>query len=251
MKNVDLFNQFVLRIFERLYEEFPVPTALNPREFVEQVELSPYPDCPVSTYYAPGLVWSTDSDDDTDETNDPFADLKVIWNVEATVVEVEAHLQRKLTDFEFHHLKKTGHRPVTPEEQGLLDEWEAERERIDQIRKTEFELQDESLFKERVFTSTLQFLVSEELIRFKDIPPPPRADQRINPPDMLIEKSAAKLSFMLTSKGFSHLNKTIKKGKLADDLTLYEAIKKALRDNTVQGVVGTLVQAAITPLVFN
>jgi len=204
----------------------------------------------VSTFCAPDFFWFTDADDNTDESDALFSGLQVIWNVEETGVEVEAHLQRNLTDFELHHLKKTGYRPLRPDEELLLTQWEAEKDRIDQVRKTEFELQDESRFKERVFISTLQFLVSEGLIRFKDLPPPPRADQKINPPDILIEKSAAKLSFMLTNKGFSHLNKTIKKGKLTDDLTLYEAIKKALKDNSVQGVVGSLAQAAITPFVL-
>lgn len=244
MKNVDLFNEFVLRIFEQLYEEFPLQTNLNPSKFIEEVEFSPYPERPVKTDCTPEFFWLGN------DSSEPFG-IQRNWDITATVVEVEAILKRKLTDFELHKLKTTGHRPVTEAEQQLLDNWEAEVARIESIRLGERELLERANFKKRVFVSTLQFLVNEGLIRFKDIPPPPKAGQIVYPPDILIEKSAGKLSFVLTSKGFAHLNKTLKSGQLADNMTLYDAIKKALKDNAMQGVVASLAQVAITSFTTN
>jgi len=90
-------------------------------------------------------------------------------------------------------------------------------ERADQLRKEKTEAY---ALQKAIFDGTLDFLVSENIIR---------------------ESESGK--YLLTSKGFSHLNKSFKSGAIADDETTGSIIKKLLQkgsDTTFQGVAGAL-----------
>lgn len=229
MKNVTLFNDFVLQIFDHLYDHFPVPCAINPEDFIAKSDLSPYPPRPVITYCGP------DRSRFFPIQNDGYQKMWVTHPWEATISETEALLSRTLTESEKDVLLRTGNRPVTPDEQLVLNDWVAEKSRIDSLRLTQKEQQEEAETKRAVFISTLQFLNSERLIRYIDIPPTEQEGTVNNPPDILIRKATKHLRFVLTSKGFTHLNRAFTDGKLSEEMTLYQAIKRMLKDKAVEG----------------
>jgi hypothetical protein len=239
MQNVALFNDFVLQIFDHLYDRFPVPCAINPEDFIAKVEFSPYPPCPVSTYCGPDRSWLFSS------KKEQYEKMWAAHPWEATVSETETLLSRTLTDSEKDVLLRTGKRPVTPEEQQLLDDWVTEKARIDSLRETQKSQREEAETKQTVFIATLQFLNSERLIRFVDIPPPTEEGRVLNPPDILIQKATKRLRFVLTSNGFTHLNRTFMGGKLSEEMTLYQAIKRTLKEKAVEGAGAAGTQALV------
>jgi hypothetical protein len=239
MQSVALFNEFVLQIFDHLYDRFPVPCVIDPEDFIARVELSPYPPRPVDTYCGPDRSWFF---------TPPKEQYEKIWAGhpwETTISETETLLARPLTDSERDVLLRTGKRPVTHEEQQSLDDWLAENVRIDSLRETQRSQREDAEAKRVVFIATLQFLNSERLIRFVDIPPPTQEGQVLNPPDILIQKVTKRLKFVLTSKGFTHLNRAFKGGKLSEEMTLYEAIKRTLKEKAVEGAGAAGAQALV------
>jgi len=238
MQNVALFNDFVLQIFDHLYDHFPVPCAIDPEEFIAKVELSPYPPRPVNTYFGPDDSWFFASIEGQREA---------WWAAhpwEETATTVEGILSRRLTEEERSVLLRTGERPVTADEQRMLADWQAQNERIDVERATQSARNQEAEIKSDVFIATIQFLNSEGLIRFIDIPPP-NGGQVINPPDILIQRAARRLRFVLTSRGFTHLNRAFAGGKLSEEITLYQAIKNALKNKAVEGAGSVGVQTLV------
>lgn len=229
MQNVALFNDFVLQVFDHLYDQFPVPCSINAEDFIAKVEFSPYPPRPVNTYCGPDRSWFFPS------KKEQYEKMWAAHPWEETVSETQALLSRTLTDSEKDGLLQTGKRPATPDEQQLLDDWAAEKVRIDSLRVTQKAQLEEAERKQAVFIATLQFLNSERLIRFVDIPPPRQEGQVLNPPDVLIEKATHRLRFVLTSNGFTHLNRAFSGGKLSEEITLYQAIKRTLKEKTVEG----------------
>lgn len=239
MKNVALFNDFVLQIFDHLYDHFPVPCTINPEDFIAKVELSPYPPCPVTTYCGPDHSWFVPTKEE------PYEKMWAAHPWAATLEETEALLSRKLTDTEKDVLLRTGERPVTTNEQQLLNDWAAEKARIDCLRATQEAQQEEAKTKQAVFIATLQFLNSERLIRFVDIPHPVQEEQALNPPDVLIQKATKRLRFVLTSNGFTHLHRTFTGGKLSEEMTLYQEIKRTLKEKAVEGTGAAGAQALV------
>jgi len=236
MQNVDLFNEFVLRIFDHLYDAFPVPCAIDPKEFVANVELSPYPKNPVSSFCGPDISWSFNPEDRARV----WADHP--W--EETVSQVESLLGRSLTTLEQSNLMRNGYRPLTSEEQQAVSEWETEKQRINDLRSTQQAQREEAESKQKVFIATLQFLANEKLIRFTD-QPPPKEGRSLNPPDILIARVTTNLRFVLTSNGFTHLNRTFNDGKIMGKMTLYQAIKHTLKDKAADGASAVGVQALV------
>lgn len=86
--------------------------------------------------------------------------------------------------------------------------------------KLEKEKADIYQLQQLIFEGTLEFLVSEKIIR-----------------------ECENGKYQLTSKGFSHLNKSFKSGAIEEDETTVSIIKKLLQkgsDTTLQGVAGAL-----------
>lgn len=236
MKNVELFNEFVLRVLDHLYDAFPVPCVIDPEEFVAKLEISSYPPNPVSSYCGPDMSWAFSS-----ESHSQF------WTAhpwDETVTQVESLLGRSLTDPERSELQSSGHRPLSTEEQQAVLEWETEKRKIDDLRSTEKTQREEAENKRKIFIATLQFLANEKLIRFTDLPPP-KEGQVLNPPDILIARATKSLRFVLTSNGFTHLNSTFEGGKITGEMTLYQAIKRTLKEKSVEGASAVGIQTLV------
>ena len=107
MQNVALFNDFVLQIFDHLYDRFPVPCAINQEDFITKVELSRYPPRPVNTYCGPDRSWFFPTE------KEQYEKMWAAHPWAATVSETETLLSRTLTDSEKDVLLGTGERPVT------------------------------------------------------------------------------------------------------------------------------------------
>lgn len=147
---------------------------------------------------------------------------------------MESLLGRPLSPIERDELRRSGHRPLTAEEQQAVSEWEVEKRRIDDLRLTQNTQLEDAENKKKIFIATLQFLNSEKLIRFIDLPHP-NDGQILNPPDILITRATNRLRFVLTSHGFTHLNRTFKGGKLTQEMPLYQAIKRILKERAIEG----------------
>lgn len=236
MRNVELFNEYVLRVFDRLFDTFPIPCVIDPAEFVASVELSPYPPNPVISYCGPDMSWSFGTKDSAQTW------LAHPWD--ETIEKVESTLGRALTALEQAELRRSGQRPLSTEEQQAITQWEKEKRNIDSLRATQHFQREEAELKQRVFVSTLQFLTNENLIRFTDLPPPDEG-QVLLPPDILIARSARHLRFVLTSHGFTHLNRTFESGKIGDKMTLYQAIKQSLKEKAIDGAGAVGVQTLV------
>lgn len=240
LNNVELFNEFVLHVFDTLYGAFPVPRSLSPEEFVEKVELTDYPPQPFSTYVGPDLEWAfTEASRDSFWTEHPWGEI---------VTQVEVLLERPLSEEERSELLNRGHRPLSLDEQRANLEWKEEKFRIEAIRRSQEAQLEDAKQKRRIFIATLQFLVNENLIRFTDLSPP-QAGEVLNPPDILIEQATKHLQFVLTSKGFTHLNRPFKDGKVMEEVTLYQAIKRTLKEKATDGVGAVGIQTLVAWLV--
>jgi hypothetical protein len=210
MNNVEIFNELVLRIFDHLYDRFPVPCSVKPEEFIAELNINSPRQCPVNSKCGPNI-----------STEEWIGVVNQVWidhNWDETEAEVESKLGRKLTIEEKEKIRLTGHRPFTVEEEKEKIVWEEEQKLFESINL--------------IFKSTLQFLINENLIRYIDLVPVNEGEV-LNPSDILIAMSLGRLSFVLTSRGFTHLNKAFKKGILTKEITVFEAVKKCLKEKSI------------------
>lgn len=241
MKNISLFNQYLIQILDQLYDSFPVPCTIEIDKIVGSVELFHFPPDPVYNYCGPDMSWTGFLTADSDEWQ------QFPW--QKTVVQVEELLGRSLLEPEIDKLITSGMRPLTETEMLARANWEKELHRIAEFRTTQIQSLEERDFKKDILIATLQFMVNERLIRLVDSRPHSAQSTAELSSDLLIARSVSSLKFVLTSQGFAALNIQFKGGKFTKGLSGNQAIKKVLAekiaDGTLQYLVGSLISFGV------
>lgn len=171
-ENIDQFAIYSAKIFQLLYDSFPIPKSINPNE--------------VTAEYL------------TFELNDELDNLKLkldIANIAEYIVDDEPKLKEQTK------LPAIKDQIMTLEEEKLTDKNK----------------------QKAIYDGTLEFLTSEGLLRKYD-----------------------NGGYQLTSKGFSHLNKTFKDGNITDDknktnISVLKTIFDKTSDTSFQVAAGTAV----------
>lgn len=159
MNNIEQFSLYTAKIFEELYDSFPISIGVDPNQFIT--------DC---------LLFNKDEELQDLKNKKEMAQLLVM----------------------FDNLKET----------------EKIKEKLPEIEKAYSSLENEKMnevkYQKAIFSSTLDFLISEGLVR--------RPEDR---------------GCVLTAKAFSHLNKNFKHGALNnEDSTYIKTIKSIFSSTT-------------------
>jgi hypothetical protein len=229
MDNKDVFAEYAVLVLKELFDSFPVAIRFNKEEHLGKATF--YPAAPFEIFtgfrtMVTGIYIGPDRGCRDFCVNEK--EEKIKWNNfdwESCQKEAESLLQRELLDQEKADLLLDGVRPYTACESQQLKEWRAKI-------KTFEESCDQQKLKENIYFGTVQFLVSEGYIRIVDIPE--RINMKKQPSDVMIEKTFNILRFVLTNKGYIHMNRQPPVG----EGSLYDIMKSYVANKTVDAFAG-------------
>jgi len=226
MDNKEIFAEFAIMVLKDLFDSFPVAVGLDKTAHLGGVVS--FPDQPFQSHFGvsgTGIYVGPDCSWEWCMSNEERQEYWEKYHWELCLKDTESLLKRNLSENERDKLLGDGIRPYSDSESEQLKKW---RSRVKDYKETH----EQQKHKEKVYIGTVQFLVNEGYIRFVDLPKQPNKKLQLS--DILIERAFKSLRFMLTNKGYVHMNKKPPMGKGS----LYDSMRSYVTDKAVDAFAG-------------